>query len=391
MSRTIKNKITFENTFPQEWKRKTLCEIGKFSKGSGISGSQLRDAGVPCVGYGDLYMKYDTKFCEPKSFIDESAAKDSKEISKGALLFTATGETAEEIGKCVCYYGDEKIYAGGDIFILQVNDLNPLFVAYQQNIFPFIKQKARLGQGHSVVHLRLEDVKKLSVIYPSDIKEQEKIAEILMKWDEAIELQESLIEKLESQKKGLLRKLLKPQDDWKPNRLQDMVKKLKAKAVKIHDNGKFPIIDMEYVANRKFVNFTNDKGVFICENDVLLLWDGAGAGTPVLGAEGMLCSTFVNLILSPAINAGFLYYFLCNIQERNNKIREGSGVPHMPKDFLKIQKIFLPNIDMQIHIYNSLSCLDSSIILHFQKLTLLKNQRKALMQKLLTGIVRVKV
>ena len=129
---------------------KKLIDIGTFGKGKGIPGNKMQSGGVPCVGYGDIYMKYNHfHFEEAQSFVDEETAKDSQLIKKGTLLFTGTGETAEEIGKCVCYNGDSTIYAGGDIITFVPQDVNPLFLAYQQYQNFSLKKKASFGQGHS--------------------------------------------------------------------------------------------------------------------------------------------------------------------------------------------------------------------------------------------------
>jgi type I restriction enzyme S subunit len=192
----------------KDWNKKTLSEIGDFSKGNGISHDKLKNIGIPCIVYGDLYTKYHTKFYVSENFTDKNTIKESVAANKGVLLFTSTGETAEEIGKCVCYYGEETIYVGGDIFILQIKEyVEPLFVAYQQNLFSFIKQKAQFGQGHSVVHIRLEDIRKLSVIFPK-IKEQKKIVYILNELDIEKQLHSQKLELFKKQRKALMQLLL---------------------------------------------------------------------------------------------------------------------------------------------------------------------------------------
>jgi len=269
---------------------------------------------------------------------------------------------------------------------IRTNDFGYLY--QYLNFSTFCNRVLEKCTGTNYPAINSNDFSELFIALPSK-RERDKIAKILAKWDEAIELQERLIEKFEIQKKGLMKKLLMPKKDWKIELLQNVVNRQKATAVQIHNKGKYPIIDMEYYLNKKYINYTNDAGLFVDENDVILLWDGAGAGTSIFGVKGMLCSTFVKLVPTSILNAGFLYYFLCYVKDKNNNLREGSGIPHMPKDFFKIQKIFLPKIDTQISIYKSLSFVDKNINLHSQKLELFKKQRKALMQLLLTGTVRV--
>ena len=397
---------------PKNWERKTLGEIGDFSKGNGISGEQLRSTGIPCVCYGDLYTKYDTKFCIPKNFTDKNAIKESTPINKGTLLFTATGETAEEIGKCVCYYGEENIYVGGDIFILQTKDINPLFVAYQQNLSPFIKQKARFGQGHSVVHIRLESIKKISVVYPKSLSEQQRIVKILAKWDEAIELQELLIEKFKIQKKGLMKKLLMPKKDWKkPNNTKirlidlcsgkplyglneaatdDITLPRYLRITDINDNG-------NYVYQGAHVHCEDD--VYILKrNDIVFARTGASVGKSYLYNEADGELAFAGFLIKFSIDpkkadSSFISY-CCNTKEYWKWVEINcarSGQPGINAE--EYSSLSLPYFDFaqkeQKKIADILNKLDIETHLHSQKLELFKKQRKALMQLLLTGTVLV--
>ena len=182
MNEQIKQRITqlnngevpsgYEKTefgvFPCDWvTNKKLKDLGTFGKGKGLPGDKMTPEGVPCVGYGDIYMKYNHfHFEEAQTFVDEETASESQPIQKGTLLFTGTGETAEEIGKCVCYNGDETIYAGGDIITFVSDKVNPLFLAYQQYQEFSLRKKASYGQGHSVVHIQRDNLERLNVAYP---------------------------------------------------------------------------------------------------------------------------------------------------------------------------------------------------------------------------------
>ena len=377
--------------FPDDWVTdKTLGDIGVFGKGKGIPGNMLGAGNVPCVGYGDIYMKYNHfHFEDAQSFVDEETAKESTPIQKGTLLFTGTGETAEEIGKCVCYNGDETVYAGGDIITFNSKNVNPLFLAYQQYQDFSLKRKARLGQGHSVVHIQKSNLENLPVAYPDSDTEQQKITETLLKWDKAIELQEQLIKKLELQKKALIKKLLAPKMNWSRAKFGSVVQKQKAALVLASVDGMTPIIDMDYLVNGHFCNYTNDEGVRASFDDVLLLWDGSGAGTPIYKAEGIVGSTFAKLSPNSDIVPGYLYYYLLSIQEKNKLLREGSGVPHIPKDFMKQQTISFPSKIIQQQLVSILENFDSQLTCQIRKANILKQQQKAMQRLLLTGIVRV--
>lgn len=77
-------------------------------------------------------------------------------------------------------------------------------------------------------------------------------------------------------------------------------------------------------------------------------------------------------------------------EDKIKKVREGSGIPHVPKDFFQWYKLNLPNKDEQNMIANILTTIDESINILDKELNLLKLQKKGLMQLLLTGKVRVR-
>src|SRR3989344_3844101 len=105
-------KQTDVGVIPADWVVKTCSELGSFYKGRGISSKDLVSNGVPCIMYGDIYVKFNTKFSDPDFRITTQTATRSARAKKGDLFFTGSGETAEEIGKCVVYRGEKDIYIG---------------------------------------------------------------------------------------------------------------------------------------------------------------------------------------------------------------------------------------------------------------------------------------
>lgn len=391
MSR-IKEKVTY----PSDWKTKKLGELGTFLKGKGIAKSETKANGLPCIRYGEIYTHHHYYIKEFYSFIDEETAKKSIEIRKGDILFAGSGETMEEIGKSVAFIHDEKAYAGGDIIILRTQGVNSQYLAFALNEGRLAKERAKLGQGHSVVHIYSKELKELVVNLPPDI-EQQKIADIISIWDKAIELKEKLIEQKKKQKKGLMQKLLTGEvrlpgfdGEWEEVKLEQVVDRVKGKVIKYSEDGLYPAIDMEYLESGIFRNYTNDDSVLANKNDVLLLWDGSRAGRAFTGMKGSVGSTFVKLTCK-RINNIFLQKHLELNEKRIQRLREGSGIPHIPKDFLSIYKIKVPKKQEQEAIAEILLKMDEKIILLRKEAELLKQQKKGLMQLLLTGKVRVKV
>ena len=107
---TIQQLVTAKRRLPgftKPWEHKLLGEIGEFAKGQGIKADDVTDDGFACVRYGELYTRYRNYFTRAVSRIPSKVAAQAPRIRKGDLLFPASGETAEEIGVCAAYLGEE--------------------------------------------------------------------------------------------------------------------------------------------------------------------------------------------------------------------------------------------------------------------------------------------
>lgn len=196
--------------FKGSWSNRLLSSLGHFSKGTGISNDDCASGEIPCIKYGDIYMSYDAQFTETVSYAAETAVKASPKVQSGTLLFTGSGEDRMEIGKCTAYMGNVPIAVGGDIIIMHPDcrKADPIFLSYQQDADNLIKQKARLAQGYSIVHLYADHIKELQVALPPTMEEQNAIANILSTTDREIELLEQELEQWQQKKKSLMQLLL---------------------------------------------------------------------------------------------------------------------------------------------------------------------------------------
>jgi type I restriction enzyme S subunit len=163
---------------PEDWEVKSLENIGLFKKGKNIPKKDLISEGVPCVLYGEIYTEYNFTSNKLNSFIPHAIAQQSTSINKGDILFAGSGETAEEIGKCFTYLGDEKACAGGDINIFCPLNDDSTFLGYLLNSVQVNKQKSNLGQGSSVVHIYSSSLKTILIPLPL-LPEQQAIASAL--------------------------------------------------------------------------------------------------------------------------------------------------------------------------------------------------------------------
>ena len=399
---------------------KKLKDIGSFDKGRGLLGDKMCDSGVPCVGYGDIYMKYNNfHFEKVENFVDEDTASESLPIKKGTLLFTGTGETAKEIGKCVCYNGDETIYAGGDIITFKTNEVNPLFLAYQQYQSYSLAKKASFGQGHSVVHIQKDSLEKLNVAYPESFEEQERIAEILMKWDEAIVLYDRQIEKLKRLKLVCIKKMFPKKrskvpevrfkgftKDWEQRKLSEVAEIVgggtPSTNIPEYWDGDIDwyapaeINDQIYVdgSERKITKLGLEKSSakILPADKTVLFTSRAGIGkTAILRRSGATNQGLQSMVLNDETNPYFVFSMSKFIKEEAERVASGSTFAEVSGKMLGNLAFMFPAKKEQDKIGEFFSNLDNLITLHQRKVGKIKTQRKALQQYLLNGIVRVDV
>lgn len=206
MQKLLTGKIRLKG-FKEKWSESTLEQNGVFTKGKGIKKTEVADHGLSCIRYGEIYTKYNVIVNETISRIPLEITKKSQKVKEGDLLFTGSGETADEIGKCIVYQGKKPCYAGGDILIFSGNKNDPLFFAFLLNSENIQKQKSSMAQGDMVVHIYASSLKKLKIKIP-DIPEQQKISKTL--FDMRLEIQEleSKRDKYIMIKNGMMQKLL---------------------------------------------------------------------------------------------------------------------------------------------------------------------------------------
>lgn len=176
--------------------------------------------GNPCILYGELYTKYKSEIISEvisKTNIEKNNLKHSKQND---VIIPCSGETAVDIAVARCVPFDN-ILLGGDLNIIRLHKYDGAFMAYQLNSKRKI-EIAKLAQGVSVVHLYGENLKSINTYNPS-LQEQQKIVRLLSLLDERINVQNKIIEKLQSLIRGIRNSLLYS-DNGTPIRIGDILK-----------------------------------------------------------------------------------------------------------------------------------------------------------------------
>ncbi|GAB3018643.1 hypothetical protein GCM10027284_42130 [Cyclobacterium sediminis] len=403
-------KLTAIGAIPIDWDVLSLQEIGAFLKGKGISKSEIQEEGFPCLTYGELYTRHNDVIRKFTSFISEESAKNSTELKFGDILFAGSGETLKEIGKSSAFVNEFPAFAGGDIVILRQTSQNPYFLGYLLNNGIVAKQKHRLGQGHSVVHIYSSSLSKLQVPVPP-LPEQQKIAEILSTWDQAISITQKLITEFKLRNKGLAQQLLTGKKrlkgfdgEWKKNPLSYFIdytprpvnkpsESYLALGVRSHGKGIFhkPDFDPEAIAMETLYE--------VKENDLVVnitfAWEHAVAIASKEDEGGLVSHRFPTYTFKPDKASPDFFKFLI-LQPYFKYLLDlispgGAGRNRVlsKKEFIRLE-IKCPLQEEQIAIASVLLEADKELKLYQQQIATLKQQKKGLMQKLLTGEIRVK-
>lgn len=195
-------KVRFKG-FEGEWKNLTLGEIGKWSKGRLLSKSDLTaDGKNPCIHYGELFVNYSEVINEVESYTNVDNGCYS-EI--GDILFPDSDVTATGLARCSAIMQNGVILGGG-INILKVDKkfYSP-YISYSIN-----QERGQIISrvtGTTVRHINSTALSEVQIAVPSDIKEQQQIADYFTCLDKQITLQTQRLEKLKQIKSACLDKM----------------------------------------------------------------------------------------------------------------------------------------------------------------------------------------
>ncbi len=190
-----------------EWERVRLGDLGTLRKGRGITRSEVRATGIPVIRYGELYTRFDSHIRQFYSYVSAESAQGALRLQWGDICFAASGETADEIGKCAAVLHDGPCFAGGDIIVLSLHRDDPTFLGYLLNTPVIAEQKARLGQGDAVVHIHADKLAELELHLPN-VSEQQAIATLLSDIDAALATARAVVAKARGVKAAAMDALL---------------------------------------------------------------------------------------------------------------------------------------------------------------------------------------
>lgn len=187
-----------------DWKKSTIGESGEFYYGRSCpKWSVTNDATIPCIRYGELYTKFENKIDKVYSYTSIEPA--NLRFSKGTeVLVPRVGEDPMDYTHCA--WLSLPNVAIGEMISVYNTDNNPLFTALMFNA-KLRTEFAKRVEGGSVTNLYYEKLRNIVIYYPTDLEEQQKIADFLSTIDEVIAQSEAEVQNLKQQKKAAMQKI----------------------------------------------------------------------------------------------------------------------------------------------------------------------------------------
>lgn len=362
---------------PVEWKTYKIGDIAQ------VVGGGTPDTKNTKYYNGDINWFTPTEIgltryvSESKIKITSEGLKNSsaKIVPAGNILLTSRatiGEMSFNLIDCSTNQGFQSLI---------IKDSTLKNVVYFNN-YKLKKQMQIYANGSTFLEISNKDVKKLKINISDKKEENLAIVKVLDCATRQVELQEQLVDKLKVQKKALMQKLLTPQPDWQEVKLGDICKITTGKldANEMVENGKYPF-------------FTCSKDIYKIDKYAYdmeaLLMAGNGEIGDIKYYNGKFNAYQRTYILyNFTFNIKYaMQYLLLHFNKAVCKGSQKSSMPYIRVDLLNNAKILYPqNLD-QIAIF--LENFDKKIELQQKLLEQYKLRQKALMQLLLTGIVRV--
>ncbi|MCB9312502.1 MAG: restriction endonuclease subunit S [Lewinellaceae bacterium] len=408
---------------PEEWNVQRLFEVTHMKSGETITGTHISDfSKYPCYG-GNGLRGYTDTFTHEGNYVLIGR--------QGALC----GNVLKVQGR---FYASEHaiVVSNKDNSIVEFLE----FLLKKMNLNRYSESSAQPG-------LSVSKLLKLQIPLPP-LPEQKRIAEILSTWDDAIQKLDALIAKKQELKKGLMQKLLTGQlrfpefvpaggtkfketklglvpEDWEVVEFGRTFNFLKGVIFSrseltyeepsseifcihygdIHKTFKYPFLTIE--AGFELPKIVDQdrisRSVDFLESGDLVIADASedieGVGesieieildqSKVLSGLHTIAARDTGGLTSPGYR-GFI--FQCNhVRNALRRVATGSNVFGISKASLKSQLIILPPVDEQIVISSLLRMTELETMNLSNQREMLVQQKRGLMQQLLTGAVRTTV
>ena len=382
--------------FEDEWIKMKLDNLGNIFTGStpDTSKSELYEGKYPFVSPIDIhnnrYVKSTNKTVSKEGFYG------GRVIPKGASLFVCIGSTIGKVGQAeIDVTTNQQINA---LIPYENYDDNYIYT----NLYKSSNKIKKLAATQAVPIINKKTFSNFSIYIPK-FKEQKKIGDIFSKLDRQIELEEKKLDLLEQQKRGYMQKIfsqgLRFKDEegnyykeWDTKQLKDV---LEFSNKRTTNENEYPvltssrqglILQSDYYKDGKTFAESN-IGYFILPKNYITYRSRSDDGIFKFNLNQIIDVGIISKYypVFKGINANQYYLTLhLNYQLKKEYIKYATGTSQLVLSQKNLQNIQtkLPSYEEQTKIANFLSELDKLIEKQSDKVELLKDRKKGLLQKM---------
>jgi type I restriction enzyme S subunit len=399
------------------YKEEKLGDICNFYLGLTYTPKYV-DEGVPFLSVKDItkgYLSFEkTKYISYEEF--ESSTSNAKP-KKGDVIFGRVGT----LGRPLIVETDIDFCIFVSLGFIRVNDkLHNRYLKQWMSSHYFTKQVDSKVIGSAQKNLNVGWLRNFKIPLPP-LQEQEKIADILSTADDKIDAITTQIEKAETLKKGLLQKLLsegighsefkdselgKIPESWEVVELPHITDKITSggtpsrKKAEYFENGTVNWIKTGelrdcYIYNSK-EKITEDAvanssaKVFPIDTLLIAMYGATIGRTAYLKTECSTNQACCAIIFNQSIADPYFYWkYFHFIKDDLISQGRGAGQPNISQSIIKTLLVPLPPLEEQKQIADILSTADEKLEVLRAKKEKYETLKKGLLQKLLSGEVRV--
>ncbi|MDJ1472444.1 restriction endonuclease subunit S [Xanthocytophaga flava] len=397
---------------PEEWQVKELISVSLNGTQNGYyKGKEFYGRGYEMVHMTEVFAREKIENGGMSLVdLDEEELKRFS-LKEGDLLFARRSLALEGVGKCIVVgkISSPITFESSIIRVsLKKDVIEALFAYYYISSIRGRIEMLRLARQVAVSGITGEDLKRYKILIPP-LPEQRKIAAILSTWDEAITQTQQLIAQLQQRNKGLMQQLLTGkkrlpgfEGEWRKLHLHEIAKEVVLKNREGKDlivlsctkyDGLVP--SLEYFGRRVFGSDTSTYKVVPLHHFAYATnhIEEGSIGYQSRFEEALISPMYTVFKTNGQVYDDYLFKLLKSHQyiHEYQKRMEGSIDRRGGLRWDEFSKIIvhLPDTAEQVAIAALLNQADDEVKLYEQKLAALQQQKKGLMQKLMTGQVRV--
>lgn len=427
MSEKINTKPFYNSTIPDDWTTPEFGEVFSFLKTFSFSRDQLTNEktsdGIQNIHYGDIHATFENEILDFEiekripyvndGLLNKESLKeeDFPLLKDGDLIIADASEDYVGVAECVevQHINGRRVVGGLHTFVSRdkKGKTSPGYRTYILKHPQVIRELRRIATGFSVFGISKTNLAKVKLPVPP-FKEQEAIADLLHMMDTAINKNNLLIEKKELQKKWLMQMLLTgkkrlkgfEKTKWHLKSLEEVAhfKNGKAHENVIDDNGRFVVVNSKFISTEgEVIKRSNENLSPLFQNDIVMVMSDIPGGKALAkcfyvteNEKFTLNQRICSIKAFENTDSRFLFYLL----DRNVhylSFDNGVGQTNLRKEEVLECPLIMPEKEEQTAIAQILQGAENEIQLLKSKTEKLRDEKKGLMQVLLTGKKRLKV